>query len=161
MLGASWLAEILAYSLLMAGQAVFFLKIARGQPATVADFFSGWRWALHAFLACLLARLAFFVGLVLLIVPGIIVALMLSQAIYLVVDRNAHVGDALQSSQRLTQGHKLELFGLCLFVGFFVLGTVLLTCGVAIIVLLPWIGVLRAVVYLRLSGQAVADKANA
>ena len=36
-----WLTEIFLYSLLLAGQAVFFLKIARSQPATQADFFSG------------------------------------------------------------------------------------------------------------------------
>jgi phage FluMu protein Com len=159
--GGSWLAELFIYSLLLAGQAVFFLRIARGQPAALADFFSGWRWALHAFLVCFLARVAVIIGLVLLVVPGVIVALMLSQAIYLVVDRNAHVGDALQSSQRLTHGHRLELFGLCLIVGFLVLVTVLFTCGAAIIVLLPWIGVLRAVVYLRLTGQAIVDDANA
>ena len=101
------------------------------------------------------------IGLVLLIVPGIIVALMLSQGIYLVVDRNASVGDALQSSHRLTQGHKLELFGLCVIVGLLTLVSTLFTCGLAIIVLLPWIGILRAIVYLKLSGQPVIADAGA
>jgi uncharacterized membrane protein len=156
-----WLAEIFVYSLLLAGQAVFFLKLVRGQPANLLDFFSGWRWALNAFLAYLLAHLAFVIGLVFLIVPGVIVAIMLSQAIYLVVDRNAGFGDALQMSRRLTHGHRFELFGLLVIVAFFAIAVALFTCGLALVALLPWIGILRAVVYLKLSGQPIADAAEA
>jgi hypothetical protein len=158
--GGSWLVEFLIYSLLAAGQANFFLKIARGQPAAISDVFSGWRWALNAFLVCFLTPVAAGIGLILLVVPGIIVLIMFSQGIYLVVDRNAGVGEALQTSIRLTHGHKLKLFGLFVIVGLFALFTTLFTCGLAIIVLLPWIGILRAVVYLKLSGEPVIADAD-
>ena len=103
-----WLAENFLYSLLLAGQAVFFLKIARGEPAALADFFSGWRWALTAFFVYLVSYLAVTLGFLLLIVPGIIVLLMLSQVMFLVVDRHATLSDALQMSRKLTDGHKVE-----------------------------------------------------
>ena len=40
---AWWLAANLLMSVFQAGQIAFFLKIVRGQPATIGDFFSGWR----------------------------------------------------------------------------------------------------------------------
>jgi uncharacterized membrane protein/DNA-directed RNA polymerase subunit RPC12/RpoP len=155
-----WLVEILLYSLMLAGQAVFFLKIARGQPAGVADFFSGWRWGLTAFLVYLVAYLATYIGFLLLIVPGIIVALMFSQSMFLVVDRSATLSEALRMSRTLTDGHKLVLCGLFAIV--WALSFVAaIPCYLGLIIFLPWKGLLTAIVYLRLTGEAVAVDTDA
>jgi len=155
-----WLMGILLKSLLLAGQAVFFLKIARGQPASVADFFSGWRWGLTAFLVYLVVYLATSVGLILLVVPGIIVALVYSQSMFLVVDRGASLTDALRMSRKLTNGHKLVLCGLFAIVWalYFV---AVIPCYLGLIIFLPWKGLLTAIVYLRLTGEAVAVETDA
>jgi uncharacterized membrane protein/DNA-directed RNA polymerase subunit RPC12/RpoP len=155
-----WLWGVFLYSLLLAGQSVFFLKIARGQPASVADFFSGWRWGLTAFLVYLVTYLATSIGFLLLIVPGIIVAEMYSQTMFLVVDRNATLSEALQMSRKLTHGRKLVLLGLFAIVWalYFV---AVMPCYLGLIIFLPWKGLITAIVYLRLTGEAVAVDADA
>jgi len=73
------------------------------------------------------------VGLILLIVPGIIVAYMFLYVGYLIIDRNLGPIVALQESRVLTDGYKLDLFlfslvvaginllgVLCVFIGLFV-----------------------------------------
>jgi len=73
------------------------------------------------------------VGMILLIVPGIVVAYMFLYVGYLVIDRRLGPIEALQESRALTDGYKMDLFlfssalallnlagALCLFVGLFV-----------------------------------------
>ncbi len=85
------------------------------------------------FFATLLSGLAVAVGFVLLIIPGIIVALMLLFTKYIVIDRGLGPIEALQESRRITTGHKWKLLELlivillinivgliCLFVGLLV-----------------------------------------
>ncbi len=73
------------------------------------------------------------IGLVLLIVPGIIVAYMFLYVGYLMIDRGLGPVDALQESRAITDGYKMDLFlfslvvagvnilgVICLFVGLFV-----------------------------------------
>jgi uncharacterized membrane protein len=152
------LANLFVSSLLTAGLAVFFLKIARGQPAEIVDVLSGWRWALHAFLAHLACSIIISLGLIFCIVPGVLATLVLSQTMFLVVDRNASAISALEMSHALTSGNKLNLFLLWLIViGLSVAS--LITCGLGLIFAIPWFGVLWAVTYLKLSGQHVADGA--
>ena len=107
----------------------------------------------------LVVYLATFVGFVILIVPGIIVGIMFSQTMYLVVDRNATVSDALQLSRKLTAGRKLDLFGLFAIVWLLSI-VAAIPCYLGLIIFLPWAGILMAVVYLRLSGQAIAADAD-
>ena len=82
--------------------------------------------------------------------------LMLSQTIYLVVDRNFGAITALETSHSLTDGHKWDLF--LLFVLVVLLGFLAcLPCLLGLLFYFPWVGVLGAVTYLRLSGQPVGE----
>ena len=56
-------------------------------------------------------------GILLLIVPGIIFALMFQFYSYLIVDQNLKPKEALKQSKTLTKGHKLQLFWLMLLLG--------------------------------------------
>ncbi len=58
-------------------------------------------------------------GFFLLIVPGIILALMWWLAPNLVVDRKLTFSEAMSESKRLTDGHKMELFGVLLLIALF------------------------------------------
>ncbi|MEK7106915.1 MAG: hypothetical protein AAB899_01890 [Patescibacteria group bacterium] len=66
--------------------------------------------------AGLLYGLGIFVGIILLIIPGIIVLLTYQFASYVVVDRNFGPIKALKESARITRGHRLELLLLFLLV---------------------------------------------
>ena len=154
-----WLAANLLMSVFQAGQIAFFLKIARGQPASVGDILSGWRWQPAAFFVYMLVYLAILLGMLLLIVPGIIAGLALSQALYPVVDLGAKPLEALRISWRLTSGQKVQLIVLFVVVwGLSMLAA--LPCYLGLIIFYPWQAILWAVVYLRLSGQTIDDCAG-
>ena len=76
-------------------------------------------WAPHPFLKYILTSvlvgLAFIVGLVFLIVPGIIIALAFGMALYLVMDRNMDAIPAIKESIRITRGNRWRLFLLYVF----------------------------------------------
>ena len=73
---------------LTSGQTYFFLNVAGGKPAKLANLFAGSRWFLSIIAATVLFTIVFGIGLILLIVPGIIVGMMWSQYMYLIIDRD-------------------------------------------------------------------------
>ena len=130
-----------------------------GRPWSAArflDLLSGWRWALPAFLATLITTLIVTIGLICCVLPGIIAFLMLSQTMYLIVDRDLGAITALETSHSLTDGQKWDLF--LLFVLVVLLGFLAcLPCLLGLLFYFPWVGVLGAVTYLQLSGQHVGE----
>jgi uncharacterized membrane protein len=148
-----------AFSLwLTCGQLIFFVKIARGQQAEVSDIFSGGPFFFKALGANILVTLCIVLGLLLLIVPGIILAIMFSQYFYLIVDRNAGVIDSMNLSSEVTKGNKFVLFVLAILAA---LGTglvTLLTCGIGFFAAMPFLALLYAVAYLSMTGQPTAEQ---
>lgn len=68
------------------GLAYFALSIVRKQATEITLIFEGFKHFLKAFVAYFLIVILVVVGLILLIVPGIIVALMISQTFYILAD---------------------------------------------------------------------------
>jgi uncharacterized membrane protein len=97
-------------------------------------------WYPKAFLPYLAVKImttiAVLIGLVFLIVPGIVLALMFIFATYLVVDTGKGPIEALKESSRITKGHKWGLFVLMLaLIGINILG--LLALGVGLLISVP------------------------
>jgi uncharacterized membrane protein len=93
------------------------------------------------------------IGLVLLIVPGIIAALALLFATYLVIDRNLGPIEAIKESVRITKGHRWQLFLLALAViGINILGALALLVGLVVTVPVSLLAVAHA--YRKLAGKA-------
>jgi uncharacterized membrane protein len=81
----------------------------------------------------ILLGLAVLLGLVLLIVPGIIAAVGLMFAPYLVIDKGLGPVKALEESWRITKGHKWQLFLFSLaLIGLNILGLLALVVGVLV-----------------------------
>lgn len=73
------------------------------------------------------------VGLILLIVPGIIFALMFLFTSYLIVDKHMKPFDAIKESMRITKGHKWQLFLFVLtIIGINILGLLALAIGLLV-----------------------------
>ena len=108
-----------------------------------------WRFLGAQFLVAIII----FVGLLLLIVPGIIAALGLLFVLYVVIDRGAGPINALKESWRITNGNKwqLFLFGLALM-GLNLLGLLALVIGVLVTAPITWLAVTHA--YRTLASQA-------
>jgi hypothetical protein len=101
----------------------------------------------------LLVGLIILAGFLLFVVPGIIAAIGLGFAPYLVVDRGTGVIDALKQSWHITRGYKwrLLLFGLVL-IGLNLLGLLALVVGLLVTVPITWLAVTHA--YRMLAPQA-------
>lgn len=123
-------------TLISMGVVAFYLQ-AHDNPAgaTISSL-----WHPHPFwiyfAATLLVGLAVVVGLLLLIVPGIIFALMFMFTSFIVIDRNLGPIEAMKESKRITHGHKWQLFGLGLLLALINLGGAI-AFGVGLLVTIP------------------------
>ena len=136
--GSTSLIELIVYGPLTFG---YILYIACNVDTGVNNLnllFKGFERFADTLVAGLLFSLAVGIGLVLLIVPGIIVACGLSMTFFIMVDEPEISGiDALQKSWNMMQGHKWDYF--CLqfrFIGWILLA--ILTCGIGFILLEPY-----------------------
>jgi phage FluMu protein Com len=169
------------------GLALYFLKKARGQEVLIGEVFNGWPHFGKILLAVLLVFLIM-AGIVLVCVlplllvgatiskeaavgfaavgfvaaTGLIWYIMLafSQFYYLILDRNIDVILAMKTSLSLMEGNKLMLFIIQLVAG--VLGSVLtlLTCGLGLFFVPPFLAMMQAVIYLTITGQPTAEQIN-
>lgn len=132
---------------MMLGAATFALSISRGQEARVEMLFSGFKYFGTAILTYLLMILFVFLWMLLLIVPGIIAALSYSMTFYLLADNpSLKAMEALDLSKEMMDGHKWQLFYLCL--RFFLLGLLcILTLGIGFLWLVPYAHVTVAKFY--------------
>jgi uncharacterized membrane protein len=157
---ASGLASVLTQLIgvwLGIGLAIYSLKIARGEPAEIADLFSGGPHYIAILLATLLFALITLVGFVLCVVPGVIFALMFSQFYYLVLDRRVGVVDSLRQSSELTSGNKMTLFLIWLVaVGLSIVA--MIPCGLGLLVAGPFFMLMKPVIYLTITGQPTANQ---
>jgi len=92
-------------------------------------------------------------GLILLVVPGVIAALALMFATYLVIERNLGPVDALKESVRITKGNRWKLFLLALaMLALNILGAIALLVG--LLITIPVSLLALAHVYRTLAGKA-------
>ncbi len=157
--GAALVFGILNFSAscyLHAGYYRLLLKVARGEREEIMDVFSGRPYFWPVFWATFLYWLVVYLGLLFLIVPGVYLALMLWPFGYVIVDRNTGIGDSFRRAQELTAGNYMACFVLGLAaVGAQIVG--ILACCVGLIVSWPFMFLLFAVAYCRMSGQAIAS----
>ncbi|MDP1710613.1 MAG: DUF975 family protein [candidate division WWE3 bacterium] len=137
------------------GVMVICLKFLDGQKPTLSNLFPLGRKLGKCFAASLLAGLAVFFGLLLFIVPGVILGIMFGFSIYLILDRDRGVFEALSESARITKGARLNLFlfNLVLF-GVILLGAIPL--GLGLLWAVPTGLVASAYVYRSLLSQEYA-----
>jgi hypothetical protein len=156
-LGVTIIFAILNFGLncyLQAGYTRLLLKIVRGENADVAEVFSGGRFFWRVVGANLLFVLAFYAGLLLFLIPGLIVALMLWPFMYVIVDRDVGVFESFRRSREITSGNYLA----CIVLGLAAVGAWLLgfiACLIGLIFTTPYMLLIFAVAYCRMGGQPV------
>lgn len=100
------------------------------------------------------------IGLILIIVPGIIAALMLMFATCIVVDRELGPIEALSESRRITKGHRLQLLGLIIAVAAInALGILCLVVGLLITLPFTFLALVHAYRLLEHHASEVAPAA--
>jgi hypothetical protein len=124
-------------------------------PPTVALLFSQGPRLLRAVGAQVLAVLAVLAGLVVLVAPGVYLALGLTFTLHLVVDRGLGPVEAVKESWRITRGHRLRILVFwTVATGAVVAG--FLCCGVGLLVAVPVVYLALAHLYLEIAGTAPA-----
>jgi len=120
------------------GFCLFHPNIARRQKAEPMDIFAGFNQLFQSIIAALLIGIIVLVGFVLLIVPGVIAGLGLSQTYFIMADKPGTSGtDAMQESWDMMRGYKADLFALSLsFVGWTLLA-IFFTCGIGMLWVMP------------------------
>jgi len=150
---------IVVYAFFQGGLISLNLKAARGDTPTIADAFSGGRWFGRMIGVYFLYGLAIFVGILLLIIPGIIMAFGFMLAPYYVVDQNMGPVEAMRASWRSTSGQKMKLFVLGLL--FFLISLAgVLACCFGVVVAAPVISLTMAFAYLYISGRIAESNNN-
>ena len=123
---------------LAVGLAIFNLNFIREEEFNIDQLFLGFRNFGTAFGAFLLTMIIVCVGFFLLIIPGIIAGIMLSQVFFVIAD-DPEIGivEALEKSRDIMDGYKWQYFFLLLqFALLSLLG--IITLGIAFIWLIPY-----------------------
>lgn len=124
------------------GLSKYFLKFIRKEDNNVEILFSGFTSTSNffkEFLVFIVVYIFIILWSLLLIIPGIIASLRYSMTFYILADNpDIEAMDAINKSKEIMQGHKWELFCLCLsFIGWTFLS--IFTFGIGFIWLIPYI----------------------
>jgi uncharacterized membrane protein len=125
------------YTILIGGLFKYYLKLIRGENATVGDAFAGFgpsagQLLLLGLVQCVLVD----AGFLLCIVPGIYLSVSWYLATPLVIDRQLGFWDAMELSRKVVSKHWFVVFGLLLVVGL-ITACGILACCIGIFVSIP------------------------
>ena len=134
------------------GQAKICLKLARGQHAEFSELFSGANKLLPVYIAGIIVGIIIGVGILLLIIPGIIAALMLWPYFYVITDDKGGIGDFLGLAYRIGTPNILTSLVLAVVTLALVVAGMLAVC-VGIVFSVGLIAMMYSVAYLKMSGQ--------
>lgn len=136
------------------GACKFLVNIVTNtEEARFSDLFSGFNIYLKTLGLSIVRGIMIGIASLILIVPGIILGLMFSQAFFILCEDNKKsIGQCLQESSKMMKGHKNELFMLILsFIGWGLL--ICVTFGVALLWVKPYFEVTLANYYLELKNS--------
>lgn len=119
-----------------AGLFRYYLKLIRGQDATVADAFSGFSKFGQLALLGIVMTLLIWVGIMLCFLPGIYLSVAWYFSIPLVIDREMSFWDAMEFSRKVVSKHWFIVFAFFLVVGLLACAG-LIACCVGIFVTAP------------------------
>jgi hypothetical protein len=125
------------YVILMSGLMKYFLKLVRGEQASVGDAFSGFGpMSVQLILLGLVLNLLVLVGYALLIIPGIYLQTAWLFAMVLVIDRQMNFWDAMELSRKQVSKHWWIVFAFLIVYSLVVAGG-LIACCVGMLVTMP------------------------
>jgi hypothetical protein len=138
-------------------------KVSRSEPLSPVEIFNPRyrKYIGEFFLTIPLVLGAFLAGLVMVVIPGIVIGIAWSQALFLVVDKDKNPIEALALSNHLTYGNKWRMVGVYFLPGlvfiilaavFFAIKIIPLVVLVAILAVFASIGI-QGSVYRRLTGS--------
>jgi hypothetical protein len=134
-----------------AGYAIAAFRLLSGEPIEFADFFKGFNYFLPLFLAALAAGFLVSIGFLLLIIPGIYLAVTYMFTTFLIIDYRMEFWQAMEISRKIITQNWFAFFGFAfaLFAINLLGGLVL---GVGLLVSIPVTSCAAAVAYKEIIG---------
>jgi uncharacterized membrane protein len=127
------------------------LAITRGEPIELGSVFTFDGWLRYA-IASILFNLGVYIGFILLVIPGIIFATVFGFYGWLIVDKDAGIGDSFSRSAEITKGNRWNIFALSIVLLLMnIVGLVLLVVGVLFTAAISLVSL--AYVYRVISGE--------
>lgn len=141
---------------LVIGEARVYLAVARGQQGDLTQIFLGFDCLLPIVVTTFIAGVVLGLGLLLLIVPGILLALYYWSYFWLIVDGKCQMFDAFSQASEIGKlnlgtGFVLGLAYVLLTIG----GTCM--CYLGLLLTTPIVTMMMTVAYLKMSGQDLAN----
>ena len=135
------------------------LRLVSGEPTDVGMLFGEGSKLLRTIGAQILYVLMVSVGLILLIVPGIYLAIRFGQFQTAIVDRDLGVLDSLAYSSDVTTNNRMSLFGLSVLSMLIVLGGAIALCiGMIFAIPIVWLASITAYRWLQYGPIATQDR---
>jgi uncharacterized membrane protein len=135
------------------------LNLVSGKPVSVAMLFSEGRKLLRAFGATILYGAMLVIGFLLLIVPGIYLALRYGQYMTAIVDRDMGILESLSYSSSITTNNRLNLFLLALMAIVIVIaGCLALVVGLIFAYPVIWLSWMVAYRWMQYGHRAAMDQ---
>jgi uncharacterized membrane protein len=151
------LASLFITGPLVLGLAIFFLNYSRKEEANVNQLFDGFKNYGRALGTYLLLFFYVLLWTLLFIIPGIIAQIGYSQVWFILAeDDEISPNDALKKSKEMMYGYKMQYFLLGLsFIGWIILA--ILTCGIGLLWVLPYIQTSNAKFYENLKANYIGN----
>ncbi|MGQ9503570.1 MAG: hypothetical protein ACUVQG_00755 [Thermogutta sp.] len=130
----------------------YSIELAKGMKPTFGRIFLPVSDFLGYFVVYLLMWLAFFAGVILLVIPGIIIALVFYCAPSVYLDGKAGILESFAVSRKITRGNLWTILGLFLVNSILAFVATLFTCGIAWFLVVPFFALLGAVIYTKCAG---------
>jgi uncharacterized membrane protein len=125
------------YMVLMAGLYKYFLKLIRGESATVADAFSGFGPSFgQLILLGLVQTVLVLIGYALCLLPGLYLNVAWFFAMPLVIDKRMGFWDAMELSRKVTNKHWFVVLGFLIVYGLLA-GSGAIACCIGVFVTMP------------------------
>ena len=147
------LASLIVAPPLTLGISMIFLGLTRNESPEINTLFSGFSYIGPAILLNIMIAIFTCLWSLLFVIPGIIKAISYSMAYFVLADNpELSAKEALDESKRITSGHIGDLFVLYLsFIPWVLLGAI--TCGLALIYVVPYMQTTMANYYLELKNN--------
>jgi len=137
---------------LQAGMLSYSIEFAKGMRPSFGRIFLPFNRFLGYLAVTVILGLIVFAGLVLLIVPGIILTIMFFCAPAVYLDGKAGVLDSFSISRTITRGNRWTILGLFLVSAVLSFLAIVVTCGLASLLVGPFFALLSGVIYTKCAG---------
>jgi uncharacterized membrane protein len=138
------------------GYTFYILNFIRGKKLSINDIFSKMKYILPIWVVTFIVSALTGLGFMLLVIPGIVIAMMFAMVEYVMADGEHNISETLKQSRKLMDGYKWDLFVFNLsFFGWIILS--IITIGILSIYTIPYITVSNALYYEELKKLKAAE----